>query len=344
MNARLKETARSIAAGLPAPSRIYLTGCGDSLNAGMATQLTWEELLSVPVEAIPAMTFARYAVDTAPRDAWVIALSQSGTVNRVVEAVRAAHKRGITTVTITARPDSPLGVEPTSARFDLDFSKLGFVPGTTSYAVALLAYLELATALAPTHARSAAIQASIAALPQAIEETIQSSRPIAEQHAAIFDRDSLALILAAGPELATAYFTARKLYEVPQVVALVQETEEYAHDAYSIVDATTRVMMYAPPDRGWERYREILGWLRNLGANVAFVSDRTGAEKVETIASVTYAVASTDPALAPIVYAIPSEILCYEVAKRIGGSFYASADPTHRRDGDRQIYGSAVVV
>jgi glutamine---fructose-6-phosphate transaminase (isomerizing) len=337
----LRAQAERVAGVLPRPSRVYLTGCGDSLNAGMATRLTWEEMLGVPVEAIPAMTFSRYAVDTAPEDAWVIALSQSGTVTRVVEAVRAARERGLTTVTVTGRDDSPLGLEPSTARFTLSFPKLGFVPGTTSYAVGLLAFLELAMAYAPDLPRTAALREAIERLPGIVDATVKACRPVAERHAEVFEPDSLALLLGAGPHLATCQFTARKLYEVPQIVALAQETEEYAHDSYSIVGPRTLTMLYAPPDRGWGRAVEILAGLRHLGSHVALITD--AGQPVEGV-DLVYPIAPLDLALSPILYAIPSEMLCYTVARRLGGSFYATADPMHASDGDTQIYASAIEV
>ena len=45
-----------LAAEIGRPSRIYIVGCGDSLNVGMAVRFEWERLLGIPVHAIPALT------------------------------------------------------------------------------------------------------------------------------------------------------------------------------------------------------------------------------------------------------------------------------------------------
>ncbi len=114
----LRDDAARVASRLDRlPSRIYLVGCGDSLNVGMATRFVWERLLERPVEALPAMTFSRYAVNTAPTDALVVALSQSGSVTRVVEAVRVAHKHKLKTLTISGRSNSPLSREPADDKY-----------------------------------------------------------------------------------------------------------------------------------------------------------------------------------------------------------------------------------
>jgi len=103
------------------PSRIYIVGCGDSLNVGMTVRFEWERLLGIPVHAIAALTFSRFEAPNVPPDALVITLSQSGTVVRVVEAARASYSRGIPTITMSASGTSPLAREPASATFITDF-------------------------------------------------------------------------------------------------------------------------------------------------------------------------------------------------------------------------------
>ena len=48
-----------LAAEIARPSRIYIVGCGDSLNVGMAVRFEWERVMGLPVHAIPALTFSR---------------------------------------------------------------------------------------------------------------------------------------------------------------------------------------------------------------------------------------------------------------------------------------------
>src|SRR5919197_2840412 len=81
---------------LPLPSRIYLVGCGDSHYAGLATRFVFERWAGIPTEALESLEFSRYAVQSAPPDALVVAVSNSGRVARTVECVLAARARGIT--------------------------------------------------------------------------------------------------------------------------------------------------------------------------------------------------------------------------------------------------------
>jgi glutamine---fructose-6-phosphate transaminase (isomerizing) len=324
------------------PPRIYLVGCGDSLNAGQAVRYVWERLLGKPVEAVPAMTFSRYAVDSAPAGSLVIAQSQSGNVNRVVEAVRIARERGLRTLAITGKRASPLAKEPTDDKLFTDFPKLGFVPGTTSYAFAMVVNYELAAALALPSPEAVALRKELEALPGLIQKTVAATQSVAEQHAQRIQKDTPILILGSGPQLANAHFTARKFFEITQSTALSQESEEYAHDEYSIVDSKYSVLLLAPPDRSFGRSLELARYLKNLGLHLAVATSPAHSGDFH-FADLVYPIAETPTDLLPVPYAIPSEWLCYTCAVRIGGSFYATADQIHDQDGDPQIYQSEVV-
>src|SRR5260370_7160835 len=98
------------AAELPlrVPSRVYLVGCGDSHYAGLATRFAFERWSGVPTEALESLEFSRYAVHSAPSDALVIAVSNSGRVVRTVECARVAGERGIPALGLTYNPPTPL--------------------------------------------------------------------------------------------------------------------------------------------------------------------------------------------------------------------------------------------
>lgn len=323
--------------------RVYLTGCGDSFNVGMATRWVWEDLLQVPVEALPAMTFSRYAVQTAPPGSLVVALSQSGNVNRVVEAIRVARKKGLKTLSITGKADSALGKEPVDGLVVTEFPKLGFVPGTTSYSHGLVIYYEIACALAGGMSRALALQKKVDALPELISVTLKFNEGLAAKHAEIFERNTPILILASGPQLANARFTARKFFEITQSVAFSQESEEYAHDEYSIINADFAVFLFSPEDAGFSRHLEIAKYLHGLNTHLAVITSQKKGEAFQDIADVIYQIPEVSEEVSPVLFALPPQILISELAARIGGSYYSVGDRIHAEDGDPQIYASEIV-
>jgi glucosamine--fructose-6-phosphate aminotransferase (isomerizing) len=344
MTPNLRRQAAEIAASIsPRPPRVYLVGCGDSLNVGMAARFAWERLLRLPVEAVPAQTFARHLVESAPPGALVVAFSQSGKVSRVIEALRVGGARGLQTLAVCGRTGSPLALEPADQHWVFNFPKLGFVPGTTSYLTGIALYLELACALTPDTAQAGELQAAIDYLPEVIRAALPALQQTAQRGAADISRQHPLLLLGAGPQLASAHYAARKFFEISQVIAMAQETEEYAHDEYSVVDAQVPALIFAPPDRSYSRSREIAGWLRRLGLPLSAAASPACAADFEALGALVYPVPETHPDLAPLLYALPAQLLNYYTALRLGGAYYATHDPVHDADGDPQIYESEIL-
>lgn len=342
--AALRDGAAEIARGIGrTPPRVYLVGSGDSLDGAIAARPVWESVLGIPTEAIASMSFSTSVVERAPEGSLVVVLSQSGKVSRAVEAVRVARGRGLPTVAITANGSSPLAAEPTSATWVFGFTKLGAIPGTTSYALGALAFMELACALARGSSDVAGVRSSIDGLPDLIARAVDTAAPLAESHAAAMERSLPVLAISYGAVLSSARFTVRKLLELTQLVALWQETEEYAHDEYSLVDERFRVMQFAPPDRGHARNVEIARYLRRLGSHVAVVTEGRGVAELEGFADLVYPMPDCEAFLRPMIYSVPGQLLSVKAARKVGGSLYGMAERVHREDGDPQIYESEIL-
>ena len=340
----LRQAAEAVARDLPPrPGRVYLIGCGDSLDGAMASRPVWERLLpDAVVEAVPAMTFSSYAVDAAPPDSLVIALSQSGRVARVIEGVRAARARGMATLAVTARPDSPLAAEPVDHLMVVPFPKLGPIPGTTSFTVGSIALSEVACALVPG-SRSDELRGAIDETPASIDATVEAVWDEAMAQAARAARATTLLALAAGPTLAAARHLVRKVLETSQLMTMWQETEEYAHDEYSLVSDSFMVVLFAPADRSITRAIEVSHYLHRLGVDLGVVTTPAHAGSFAGLADSVYA---TDgpAATAPLVASVPAQILALGLAASLGGSMYGMGEAVHLQDGDPQIYESAIVV
>lgn len=341
---QLRDAANRIMRGVPPPSRIYLVGCGDSFDGGTAARYVWESMMSCAVESLPAMTFTTSVVEDAPMGSLVVALSQSGKVSRVVEAIRTARRRGLRTIAITSNPMSALAAEPVDELWTLDLEKLGPVPGMTSHLLGGMALYELGAAAAADHPGGAVLRAEVDRLPDLVEESTEIAWPVAVAHAERFERDLPVLALGYGPVLGTARFTIRKIMELAQLIAISQETEEYAHDEYSLVDKRFRVLLFTPPDHGMARSLEVAGYLRRLRVDLAVIAEEGTTRGSNNDTDFIYGLPAMPSSLVSLAYAVPGQILSLAVARRVGGSLYGAADPVHSEDGDSQIYGSGIVV
>ncbi len=327
-------------------SRVYLIGCGDSYDVGWTSQFTWERLLGVPVQALTALTFSRYSIETAPPDSLVVALSQSGKVTRVIEGVRAARARGLTTIAVTGSDKSPLAREG-GEKVITPFPKLGPIPGTSSYVYNMTLFFELGIALARAWKRNvdlASIEHQLDALPDLIRESLKPTWDVASDHAAgTADRSLIHLGLGAGPHLSSARFYARKLFEIPQLAVMCQDSEEYAHDQYSFTSKGHPVLIWCPPGAAASRDDELLASLTHLDTSLAIVTERGRRLPAGVQPRWRYEMAAgLDEGLSPLLHSLPAQVYSYEIGKRLGGSFYAFAESVHKQDGDPLIYESHI--
>ncbi len=240
------------AADLPlnTPSRVYLVGCGDSHYAGLATRFAFERWSGVPTEALESLEFSRYAVHSAPPDALVIAVSNSGRVVRTVECARVASERGIASLGLTYNPASPLA---DAARMLLawTYQDVGFGPGTLSYLASLVGLYAVAVRLGQLNGRlderqAAGILDAIAASGDDVAATIDANAQPSSEVASRLTGDGLVCILGGGPNYATALFGMAKFIETAAYPAVGQELEEWAHEQYFCTRAGTTTLVLAP--------------------------------------------------------------------------------------------------
>src|SRR5947207_1452729 len=162
--------------------RIVIAGCGDSHMAGVAAELSFEQLAGIATEPLNAMQAGRYGAPyfekMFPRNPLVLGISVSGTVARTREALILARKEGALTVAITGNPAAPLaGVA--ERIFDCKVPDFAPAPGVRSYCISLLALYLLAIRLAEVRGRMTQDQASalrqqLKGAANTIEATVQS--------------------------------------------------------------------------------------------------------------------------------------------------------------------------
>ena len=127
--------------------RIILTGCGDSYAAALATKHAFEMLTNLPCEVVPTIELSRFysrkQLGFAPNNPLVIAVSNSGGVSRVGEAIQAVRKHGAFVLGITGKKDSLLG-QCADRILELNLPPFDAAPGTRSYMVSVMSLLLIA--------------------------------------------------------------------------------------------------------------------------------------------------------------------------------------------------------
>ncbi|MEM5774556.1 MAG: SIS domain-containing protein [Anaerolineaceae bacterium] len=329
------------------PSKVYLTGCGDSWYCGMATRLAFEAWAGIPTEAVQAMEFSRYLAQYAPPDSLVLAVSNSGRVARTIEAVAQAERRGLLTVAATSNLKEGISQEARHT-IDLAYAERSFAPGTSSYMACLIVEYCLAVYLAEVNGRlsGAGIQqklAEISALAEPMQATIDANLVLMEELAGKIDLKRHALVfIGAGPNYGTAFFSMAKVIESTRTPAVGQQMEEWAHEQYFTANPDTFTFVLAPPGAGQERAREQMYAVRAMGSNcVAVCHPEDAATRAEAdFCAPVYG--EVDELLSPILYCVPAELLAFHLALANNTVMLGFDNPKIKEVNFRQIFGSRI--
>jgi glucosamine--fructose-6-phosphate aminotransferase (isomerizing) len=90
------------------PQRIFLIGCGTSLNAGLGASYTLQNLLHIPVTVSDSYDFEEDMPPAVDDRAMLIAISESGQSITTCLSLESARRDGAFTVAISANPESRL--------------------------------------------------------------------------------------------------------------------------------------------------------------------------------------------------------------------------------------------
>lgn len=266
------------------PSRVFLTGCGDSHHAPLNAEMAFEQLAGLPCEPMTAMQFARYAADFLPPDGdnLVIGVSVSGQVSRAAEALALARQKGATAVALTGNPHGALAAEAdlllkTAVPPLPDELQGQVVPGARSYVASQLALYLCAVQLGENNGRLRRAEANrlrheLAGMAELMEETIvRSDGPARAAAEAWADADRF-VICGAGPNYGTALFTAAKLIEASGDTAVAQDLEEWAHLQYFERQTATPTFLIGAGGRDEDRALEIATAAQAIGRRVAIIA------------------------------------------------------------------------
>lgn len=333
--------------------RLVISGCGDSLFAGIACRLAIERFGGIVCEPLDALECGRYASVRFAEDVAVLAISNSGTTSRVLESMGLAARTGAYTLSLTGAAGSPLqqiaaagvvrsvrgagGRDSPTARVE---RHLGEYIATLVALYSLAFHLGVSRGVltdADRRHEEAAVEDAAHGAQRALADGPEQVGQAVER---VLGADRI-FYLGAGPGYGTALFGAAKPLEEVPLCGIPQHLEEWAHEQYfltMIEGARTRAVVVAPTGESTDRAVEILRSIRDDGGvTVALTHPRE--EAVRLAADATIAVdGDCWEGYAPVPYAVPMQLLGIALALQHGHTVI----PLSRRDGGRLIRGSVV--
>lgn len=263
--------------------KVVLTSCGDGYAACLAAKRAFECFLGIPVEVVDPLSLARYYqmkwVGESPCDPLVIAVSNSGRVTRVVEAVTRMREHKALTLAVTSDPESPLGkaAEKVIVLSIPDFERS---PGIRTYAVLQMIVYLLAIRMGEVRLGYTMDQANLyrrelKRLPGEFLKDVDGVCGLALEAAKQFRDVSGTEMVGCGADYGTAVYGHEKMYEAAGIPSVSLDSENWFHVNYFVkdVDRTLTMVFASKGNEAQSRTREMIQRMNQMGRALVLVTN-----------------------------------------------------------------------
>jgi glucosamine--fructose-6-phosphate aminotransferase (isomerizing) len=301
---------------LAAIRRVTLTACGSAFYAGLVGRWWLEHFARLPTDADVASEF-RYRAPPVERGSLGLMVSQSGETADTVAALRYLRAQGVPTLSVLNVPESSMARESDAVLDTVAGPEIG-VASTKAFTaqLAVLACFALAAGRARgvlSQAAEAAATASLLEVPGRAAEVLDHDDHIQRLAARVAEARDV-LYLGRGGCFPIALEGALKLKEISYIHAEGYAAGEMKHGPIALIDPRVPVIAIAPSGPLFEKTASNLQEAAARGGQLVVFSDEAGAAKLRGIAAETVVLPAVDPFVAPILYAIPVQLLAYHVA------------------------------
>ncbi len=301
---------------LSAIKRVTIVACGTSFYAGMVAKYWFETFARVPVDLDFASEF-RYRDPVLEAGGLALFISQSGETADTLAALRHAKSAGQKIAVVVNVPTSSMAREadlllPTHAGPEIG------VASTKAFSCQLAVLAALAAHLAVvkgkmTHAEEQEVVMHLTEAPAAINAALAHDDDIAAMaHLIAPARD--VLYLGRGPDYPLALEGALKLKEISYIHAEGYASGEMKHGPIALIDEAVPVIVLAPSGPLFEKTVSNMQEVMARGGKVVLISDAEGIAEAGEGCMATIEMPSVHPLIAPLVYAVPVQLLAYHVA------------------------------
>ena len=293
-----------------------IIACGTSYNAGLVAKYWFERIARIPVEVDIASEF-RYRAADMPKGGAAVFISQSGETADTLAALRYCREQRQKIIAVVNQPESSIAREADVVLQTLAGPEIG-VASTKAFTTQLAVLAALTVALARARGtidaeQEAALAHQLAEIPSRASEVLNHDERIQEIAAEIaLARD--VLYLGRGSAYPLALEGALKLKEISYIHAEGYAAGEMKHGPIALIDDSVPVIVLAPPDDLFEKTLSNVEEVMARGGRVVMISDAAGVARLEGRVAFGIAIPHCSPFVAPLLYAIPVQLLAYHTA------------------------------
>jgi glutamine---fructose-6-phosphate transaminase (isomerizing) len=300
--------------------RVSIAACGTAYYAGMVARYWFEQFAHVPVDVDIASEFRYRHVPLTPGDL-AIFVSQSGETADTLASLRyaRAHKQHV--LSVVNVPTSSIARESDVLVPTLAGPEIG-VASTKAFTcqLAALACLAIAAGRArgvlPENDEKMLAHALIE-MPRHLNDAL-ALEPQIEQLARDLAKSRDVLYLGRGTNFPIALEGALKLKEISYIHAEGYAAGELKHGPIALIDENVPVIVIAPHDKVFEKTISNMQEVAARGGRLILMTDAEGARATGGQPAMTLKLPTVNAAVAPLVYAIPVQLLAYHTAVCMG--------------------------
>jgi glutamine---fructose-6-phosphate transaminase (isomerizing) len=297
-------------------NRVTISACGSAFYAGAVARAWIESVAGIPCDADVASEF-RYRNPPMDKGGMGLLVSQSGETADTLAALRYMKSQGQHVLSVVNVPESSMDRESDASLPTIAGPEIG-VASTKAFTaqLAVLACLTIAMGRARgtiSEQEEARLTAALLEVPSRAADILEKDshiRTIARRIVGARD----VLYLGRGSCYPIAMEGALKLKEISYIHAEGYAAGEMKHGPIALIDSNVPVIAIAPSGPLFEKTASNLQEAAARGGQMIVFSDAEGAEKLAGIAQETVVLPKVDPFVAPILYAIPVQLLAYHVA------------------------------
>lgn len=296
--------------------RLTIVACGTSYYAGLVAKYWFEQFARVPVDIDVASEF-RYRDPVLEEGGLALFISQSGETADTLAALRHCKEAGQTIAVVVNVPTSSMAREadlllPTHAGPEIGVASTKAFTCQLAVLAALAAHMAVKKGLVSRDEEKDIVQRLLKA-PAKLNAALDHDDDIAAMaHLIAPARD--VLYLGRGQDFPLALEGALKLKEISYIHAEGYASGEMKHGPIALIDDEVPVVVIAPSGPLFEKTVSNMEEVRARGGKVVLISDAKGLEEAGEGCMATIEMPECHPLIAPLVYAIPVQLLAYHVA------------------------------
>jgi glucosamine--fructose-6-phosphate aminotransferase (isomerizing) len=300
--------------------RISIVACGTASYAGYVAKYWFERLGRVPVELDVASEF-RYREAPLRKGDLAIFISQSGETADTLAALRYAKSQGVHTLSVVNVPTSTIARESETVLPTLAGPEIG-VASTKAFTCQLMVLAAMAVAAGKARGElseedEAKLVHGLVEIPRLMSAAL-ATEPQIEKLAREISKSKDVLYLGRGTSYPLALEGALKLKEISYIHAEGYAAGELKHGPIALIDENMPVVVIAPFDRVFEKTVSNMQEVAARGGNIILMTDAKGAREATIESLVTIVLPDMAATFAPMVYAVPVQLLAYHTAVVMG--------------------------